>query len=141
CEGPDQSQDFNMRRILILTVFICVYLRLTPALAVTPAVLIGPDLEGRRVTVSGLHDGQLSVFDENRTLQTLSPGEYLQLRFVHEADDQRSADVIFYDRFRERNARLEQGADAKQFRLLESEVLPRAVERAQPAVNVAEAAR
>lgn len=51
------------------------------AAGVTPATLVGPDLEPRTVMLSSLRDGQLAVFDADRTLRTLGPGDYLQLRF------------------------------------------------------------
>lgn len=63
-------------------VVLVMYLACVPAVAVTEAELIGPDLVARPVKITNLHDGTLNYFDENRTLQSASVDGFVQLRAI-----------------------------------------------------------
>jgi len=53
-----------------------------PALAVTPARLIGPDLEARAIEIITLDRQVLNYFDEQRTLQSADLDHLVQLREI-----------------------------------------------------------
>ena len=50
------------------------------ALAVTPATVIGPDLQPQRINIQGLRDGKLSYFDAERRLRTGELTAFVQIR-------------------------------------------------------------
>ncbi|MEX2213573.1 MAG: hypothetical protein WD768_05570 [Phycisphaeraceae bacterium] len=54
--------------------------------AVTPALLIGPDLQPRQVMLQSFGGGKITFFDSERTLQIESTGKLLQLRFLEDAE-------------------------------------------------------
>lgn len=57
-----------------------------PARAVTPATLIGPELDTQTIRITGLRDGVLSYFDEQRTLRSTDVGEVVRLRSIGETE-------------------------------------------------------
>lgn len=66
-------------RVFFLASSLSCFLTLT-AQAVTPAVLVGPDLQPRRVNLQGLTEGTLSYFDQERRLVSAPLGGLLQVR-------------------------------------------------------------
>jgi hypothetical protein len=68
------------RVCLIAVVFLSWWV--SPAGAVTPAKLIGPDLKARVIDVSSLNDGTLHYFDEQRTLRSSAIDGFVQLRSI-----------------------------------------------------------
>ena len=59
--------------------FLCVLFLSTPAAALTPAVLIDPDLHEQPITVVGYADGTLTYFGEDRVQQRTKVGEIVRL--------------------------------------------------------------
>ncbi|MCC6581621.1 MAG: hypothetical protein IT440_14410 [Phycisphaeraceae bacterium] len=57
--------------------------------AAVPAVLIGPDLQPRRVQLQGLRDDAVSFFDESRQYQTLPRKQVLRLTLDATRDEPR----------------------------------------------------
>ncbi len=60
----------------------CLLSLAVPVGAVTPAKLIGPDLEAQMVDVTSLNDGMLNYFDEQRTLRSSAIDKFVQLRSI-----------------------------------------------------------
>jgi hypothetical protein len=83
------ANDLVSMRCLVI-VAILVTLPAT-ALAVTPATLIGPDLQPRAVKVQALGDGKITYFDAERRLQIESTASLLQVRFGSDGRDGRDA--------------------------------------------------
>ena len=48
--------------------------------AVTPATMVGPDLQAQRVNIQGLYEGSLSYFDASRELRTDKLEKFIQIR-------------------------------------------------------------
>ena len=61
---------------------LCLLVWASPLAAVTPATLIGPDLDPRPVSITSLDDGTLNYFDEQRTLRNTAVNQFVQLRSV-----------------------------------------------------------
>jgi hypothetical protein len=57
------------------------------ASAVTPAILIGPDLKPREVKLQSLGGGKMTFFDAERTMQIEPTGKVLQVRFPQPRDE------------------------------------------------------
>ena len=66
-------------RMALVTAWLCV-----PAAAVTPAQLLGPDLEARKGQVVYLRGGELGFFDADRSLCSEPIDQLVQIRFLHE---------------------------------------------------------
>ncbi|MEE9211046.1 MAG: hypothetical protein V3U29_00145 [Phycisphaeraceae bacterium] len=63
------------------------------AIATTPAVLIGADLEPQRISVQSLRDGVLHYFDADRNLRSEPIDRFLQLRQINNGAQQRGRDA------------------------------------------------
>lgn len=61
---------------------LALFMAAMPTAAVTPAQLIGPDLEVQSVNVTSLRDGMLHYFDPQRTLRSGAVGGWVQLRSI-----------------------------------------------------------
>ena len=66
----------------MLAVTVCLLVLVAPVGAVTPATLIGPDLNAQTVEVASLNDGTLHYFDEQRTLRSSAIDRFVQLRSI-----------------------------------------------------------
>ncbi len=60
----------------------CLLIFVSPAFGVTPATLIGPDLNAQAVEVASLNDGTLNYFDIQRTLRSSAIDGFVQLRSI-----------------------------------------------------------
>ncbi len=60
----------------------CLFCGAAPVAAVTPATLIGPDLDPKTVNVASLDDGTINYFDEQRTLRSSAVNQFVQLRSI-----------------------------------------------------------
>lgn len=60
----------------------CVLVLASSVDAVTPAKLIGPDLNAQSVEIASLGEGTINYFDEDRTLQSSSVDGFVQLRSI-----------------------------------------------------------
>ncbi len=67
-------------------VVLVMYASCAPAVAITEAELIGPDLVARPVKITNLHEQTLSYFDEQRTLQIAAVDGFVQLRAIGGTD-------------------------------------------------------
>ena len=79
-------------RVILITLSALAALAPAHLLAVTPAVLIGPDLKPREVMLQTFAGGKITYFDADRTLQIESTTKLLQIRMVHE--DAQSDDTL-----------------------------------------------
>lgn len=70
----------SLRRLLIACLSVAWLLLPSPAPAVTPASLLGPDLKPHRVRIRTLRDGRLSYFDEQRDLRDAPLSQFIQIR-------------------------------------------------------------
>jgi hypothetical protein len=65
-----------------LTTAVCALFMVSPVGAVTPATLIGPELNAQKVDVASLNDGTLHYFDEQRMLRSSKIDRFVQLRSI-----------------------------------------------------------
>ena len=88
-----ESKTFRLQHVasapqvylLVFTVLIVV--ATLPARALTPAILIGPDLQPQRVTLHTLADGMIHFFDEARRMRVERLDQFVQLRDLGIAHD------------------------------------------------------
>ena len=75
----------NLKRALPMLAACCVALIASSSPAVTPAVLVGPDLKPVSVNLQSLRDGAITYFGQDRNLKTARAAEFVQVRFDHES--------------------------------------------------------
>ncbi len=71
--------DFGFR-IFCISLLLLTLLLPTPILALTPATLLGSDLQPRAVNIESLSEGVLSYFDTDRQFKTQALDQLLQIR-------------------------------------------------------------
>jgi len=71
---------------LLVLIAISLWL-VSPLAALSPAVLVGPDLESENVTLTSLHNDIVSYFDAQRSLKRQSVDWFVQLRLASESAD------------------------------------------------------
>ena len=108
-----------MSRAVMAVVWICLMIA-TPALALTPATLVRPELDDQNISITSLRQGILGYFDDERRLQREQVDQFVQLRNIGGqqpsiADDAQVIELIDGQRlvgqWADASAAGEQGAD------------------------------
>lgn len=83
-QNPQSSIKNQLPAVFVL--FLTLTLTPTTLHALTPATLITPELENREINLTGLNNGELQFFDQDRRLVRAPAADFVRLDFGNEQD-------------------------------------------------------